>query len=179
MEHSKYVLDIEDLWVRYRTKDATVNAINGIDLKIRSGQTLGFVGETGAGKTTTALSILRLIQSPPGEVTRGRILLNGKNVMEMSSAELRNMRGNDVSMIFQDPMTSLDPVLPVGMQIAEGIREHDRIGRAEAFKRACEMLEMVGISSARRRLSPPAFRGHETKSGHRDCFGMQSQVAHC
>lgn len=159
MRKTEYILDVEDLQVRYETADAMVSAVNGIDLKIEHGKTLGFVGETGAGKTTTALSILRLIQSPPGKIVSGKILLNGKDVMAMSAAELRSMRGNDVSMIFQDPMTSLNPVFTVGEQIAEIIKEHDKVSKAEALDRAIKMLEIVGIPGERAGEYPHQFSG--------------------
>ena len=155
----KNVLEIKDLVVRFETEDAVVHAVNGINIKIEQGKALGFVGETGAGKTTTALSILRLIQSPPGKIVSGEIYLDGKNVMAMSQHELRGMRGNDVSMIFQDPMTSLNPVLTVGEQIAEVIRVHQDVGKAEALEKAKGMLEIVGIPGERAGEYPHQFSG--------------------
>ena len=128
MDEKNYTIDIENLSVRYETADGVVEAVNGIDLKIERGKTLGLVGETGAGKTTTALSILRLIPNPPGKITGGTIKLQGKNVFEYSEHEMESIRGNHVSMIFQDPMTSLNPVMTVGDQIAEEIQL--QIGRA-------------------------------------------------
>ena len=125
MDEKNYTIDIENLSVRYETADGVVEAVNGIDLKIERGKTLGLVGETGAGKTTTALSILRLIPNPPGKITGGTIKLQGKNVFEYSEHEMESIRGNHVSMIFQDPMTSLNPVMTVGDQIAEEIQLHE------------------------------------------------------
>ncbi len=153
------ILEIEDLEVRYETQDAVVHAVNGINMKIGKGKALGFVGETGAGKTTTALSILRLIQSPPGRIVGGKIILDGQDVMEMTQEELRAMRGNEVSMIFQDPMTSLNPVFTVGEQIAEVIHNHQNVSKAEAMEKAKEMLEIVGIPGERAGEYPHQFSG--------------------
>ena len=159
MEQNEYILEIEDLIVHYETEDGLVEAVNGISLKIPKGRTLGFVGETGAGKTTTALSVLKLIQSPPGVIKGGKILLDGKDVLSMSTSELEVMRGNEVSMIFQDPMTSLNPVLTVGDQISEVILVHNKITRAEAMERAKEMLRTVGIPEDRVGDFPHQFSG--------------------
>ena len=115
------VLDIKDLVVHYETEDSDVHAVNGIDISIGKQRTLGLVGETGAGKTTTALSIMNLVPDPPGIIKSGSITLEGKDVLKMSDAELEAMRGNDVAMIFQDPMTALNPVMTVGEQIAESL----------------------------------------------------------
>ena len=159
MEQNEYILEIEDLIVHYETEDGLVEAVNGISLKIPKGRTLGFVGETGAGKTTTALSVLKLIQSPPGVIKGGKILLDGKDVLSMRTSELEVMRGNEVSMIFQDPMTSLNPVLTVGDQISEVILVHNKITRAEAMERAKEMLRTVGIPEDRVGDFPHQFSG--------------------
>ena len=155
----KNVLEVKDLVVQYETEDALVHAVNGISMRIEQGKALGFVGETGAGKTTTALAILRLIQSPPGRIVSGEIVLEGKDVLAMSQHELRAMRGNDVSMIFQDPMTSLNPVLTVGEQIAEVIHVHQNVGKATAMEKAKEMLEIVGIPGTRAGEYPHQFSG--------------------
>lgn len=152
------ILNIEDLVVRYVTDDGIVQAVNGVNIKIPRGKTVGFVGETGAGKTTTALSILRLIMDP-GEIVSGTIELDGVDVMKMSKKEVLEMRGNDASMIFQDPMTSLNPVMTVGEQIAEVISEHNRITKREALNRAGEMLETVGIPKDRAGEYPHQFSG--------------------
>lgn len=153
------ILSIKNLAVRYVTDDGTVEAVNGIDLEIPRGKTVGFVGETGAGKTTTALSILRMIPSPPGEIVSGTIQLDGKDLMSMSIREIEAIRGNDVSMIFQDPMTSLNPVMTVGEQIAESIRTHNKVSRAEAMERVGDMLETVGIQRERAGDYPHQFSG--------------------
>ena len=160
MEQKNYTVDIENLSVRYTTSDGVVEAVNGIDLKIEKGKTLGLVGETGAGKTTTALSILRLIPNPPGKITGGVIRLEGNNIFEYSEDEMESIRGKQVSMIFQDPMTSLNPVMTVGDQIAEEIQLHEKkMSKKEAMDKAREMLEMVGIPGQRADEYPHQFSG--------------------
>lgn len=153
------VLEIKNLHVRFDTDDAKVYAVNGVDLTLKKQQTLGLVGETGAGKTTTVLSLLKLIASPPGVITDGQILVNGKNVMEISEKELEMMRGNEIAMIFQDPMTSLNPVMTVGDQIAESIAIHEKVSKAEAYEQAKKMLETVGIPGDRAGEYPHQFSG--------------------
>ena len=153
------VLEIKDLVIEYKTMDGTVHAVNNISLDLNEGETLGLVGETGAGKTTTALGVLRLIPDPPGIIKQGKILLKGKDVMEMSPEELRAMRGDEISMIFQDPMTALNPVLTVGEQIAEIYFLHNDCSKAESKAKAREMLEMVGIPGERADEYPHQFSG--------------------
>lgn len=143
------LLEIKDLTIHYITDDATVRAVNDISLKIEEGRTLGLVGETGAGKTTTALGILNLIPDPPGKVIAGEILYKGSNVLELKDEEIRRIRGNEISMIFQDPMTALNPIMRIGDQIAEVIALHNDCSKAEAMERSLEMLEMVGIRPER------------------------------
>lgn len=157
MNTTDYLLDVENLSVEFRTDDGVVKAVNNMELKLQSGKTLGLVGETGAGKTTTALSILRLIPDPPGVITGGTIHLNGTDILAASKREMEKLRGSQVSMIFQDPMTSLNPVLPVGEQIAEVYLLHEKISRQEAEEKAGEMLEMVGIPAARGKDYPHQF----------------------
>lgn len=159
MEKKEYCIEIKDLAVQFKTVDGVVSAINGVDLKIEKGKTLGLVGETGAGKTTTALSILRLIPSPPGKIISGSITLEGKNVFEYTEKEMETIRGKQVSMIFQDPMTSLNPVMTVGDQIAEVIQLHEHLDARGAMEKAKEMLEMVGIPGARAGEYPHQFSG--------------------
>ena len=156
---SEKILEIKDLVVHFETDDGCVKAINGLTLSVGKEKTLGLVGETGAGKTTTALSILNLVPSPPGVIKGGSIELDGKDVLQMSDKELEHMRGNDVAMIFQDPMTALNPVLTVGEQIAESIMLHEHIPMKEAFERAKEMLKMVGIAESRAYDYPHQFSG--------------------
>ena len=139
------VLEVKDLVVRFDTDDGIVRAINGISFSIGKERTLGLVGETGAGKTTTALSILNLVPDPPGVISNGSIILDGKEILEMSEKELEKMRGNEVAMIFQDPMTALNPVMTVGDQIAESVMLHEKISKEDAMNRAKEILEANGI----------------------------------
>ena len=141
------VLDIENLSVRFATEDGVVNAVNGLDLRIEKGKAIGLVGETGAGKTTTALSILRLVPDPPGVVDCDKLEVNGQDILSMSAKELEKVRGKEVSMIFQDPMTALNPVFTVGDQIAESISIHENVSMVEAQKLAVGMLELVGIQA--------------------------------
>lgn len=153
------VLDIKNLVVHYVTEDADVHAVNGIDIAIGKKRTLGLVGETGAGKTTTALSILNLVPNPPGVIKSGEIYLEGKDVLKMSPSDLEKMRGNDVAMIFQDPMTALNPVMTVGDQIGESIAIHQNLSKKDAFEKAKEMLKMVGIAESRAYDYPHQFSG--------------------
>ena len=153
------ILDIKDLVIHYETDDGTVEAVNGLDIQLEYGRTLGLVGETGSGKTTTALSILRLVPDPPGVIKNGSITLDGKDILNLPQKDLESIRGNLVSMIFQDPMTSLNPVLTVGEQIAEVIGLHENISEKEAADKAGQMLEVVGIPKERYGEYPHQFSG--------------------
>lgn len=146
---SDKLLEIKNLTVHYETSESVVKAVNNISLNINKGESLGLVGETGAGKTTTALSIMQLIPDPPGRIINGEIILEDRDLNKLSKKELTKVRGNKISMIFQDPMTSLNPVITVGEQIAEVIRLHNKLSKADANIKALEMLELVGISSER------------------------------
>ena len=159
MEKNDLVLDIRDLVVHYETEDADVHAVNGIDIQVGKRRTLGLVGETGAGKTTTARAILNLVPNPPGKIKSGEIYLDGQDVLKMSAAELEKMRGNEVAMIFQDPMTALNPVMTVGDQIGESIELHQHVSKKEAFEKAKEMLRTVGIAESRAYDYPHQFSG--------------------
>lgn len=159
MSEKDLVLDLQDLKVRFETDDGVVYAVNGIDLQIERGKAVGLVGETGAGKTTTALALLRLVPDPPGVVECGKLELDGKDVLNMSVKELEGVRGKDISMIFQDPMTALNPVFTVGEQIAESIFLHENCTQEEANQRAVEMLELVGIPGERANEFPHQFSG--------------------
>ncbi len=159
MNDVKPQLIIENLEVIYKTDDGIVKAVNGVELELMKGKTLGLVGETGAGKTTTALSILRLIANPPGIIKGGRILFEDNDLFSYSESKMEGVRGNQISMIFQDPMTSLNPVMTVGDQIAEVISIHEKLGKAEAGKKAERMLELVGIPGNRAVEYPHQFSG--------------------
>jgi peptide/nickel transport system ATP-binding protein len=156
---SEKILEIRNLVVHYITDRTTVRAVNGISLSLEKGESLGLVGETGAGKTTTALSIMQLVPDPPGKIISGEILFEGADLISMTPAQKREIRGNKISMIFQDPMTALNPVLSVGDQIAEVVRLHRKISRAEASVKAQEMLELVGIPGERYTEYPHQFSG--------------------
>lgn len=153
-------LEVKDLHVHYITDTALVKAVNGVSFSLDKGETLGLVGETGAGKTTTALALLRLVPNPPGKIVGGSIFLEGEELLKYKESEMRKLRGNKIAMIFQDPMTSLNPVLPVGDQIAEVIKFHNKgISLADANKRAAAMLETVGIEAGRMGEYPHQFSG--------------------
>ncbi|MBQ3437312.1 MAG: ABC transporter ATP-binding protein [Fusobacterium sp.] len=153
------LLEIKDLEIQYVKNDETVYAVNGINIELAEGETLGLVGETGAGKTTTALGIMRLISGPTGKIKGGTINFDGKSILEIPEEEVRKIRGNEISMIFQDPMTSLNPVMTVGEQIAEVIQIHQKVSTEEAMDKAAEMLELVGIPGARKNDYPHQFSG--------------------
>ncbi|HHY32350.1 MAG TPA: ABC transporter ATP-binding protein [Firmicutes bacterium] len=155
----KELLRIDDLVVRYVVDQEVVKAVNGVTLGIREGRTLCLVGETGAGKTTTALSIMGLVPTPPGKIAQGRVLYRGENLLEKSDREMRRIRGREIAMIFQDPMTSLNPVLTVGDQIAEVIQIHNKLSKKDATVRAKQMLELVGIPGDRYDEYPHQFSG--------------------
>ena len=153
------ILDVKNLNVRFETDDGIVRAVNGLDLEIERGHAIGLVGETGAGKTTTALALLRLVPDPPGVVECEKLELDGRDVLGMGIKELEKVRGKDISMIFQDPMTALNPVFTVGDQIAESIFLHEDVSYVEAQKRAVAMLELVGIPGERAGEYPLQFSG--------------------
>lgn len=158
MEKEK-LLDIKDLSVTYKTEDGIVYAVNNLNLTLEPKETLGFVGETGAGKTTTAMTIMGLLPTPPGKVTSGEIMFDGKDMLKIGDKERRGILGEKISMIFQDPMTSLNPVLTVGEQIAEVIALHENISEKEAAQKAGDMLEVVGIPRERYGEYPHQFSG--------------------
>jgi len=157
--NNQTVLEVKDLVVHYVLETETVKAVNGVSFSLKKGHTLGLVGETGAGKTSTALSILNLVQTPPGIIKSGSISVCGSDVLKMTSKQLEKIRGKDVSMIFQDPMTALNPVMNVGEQIAESIRFHEGLSMKESIDKAVEMLELVGIPGVRWVEYPHQFSG--------------------
>jgi peptide/nickel transport system ATP-binding protein len=146
------LLDVKGLKTYFFTDEGVVRAVDGIDFYINKGETLGIVGESGCGKSVTALSIMRLIAQPPGRIVEGTIHYNGRNLLDLSPKEMRKIRGKEISMIFQEPMTSLNPVFTVGEQIAEAIRLHEKLGRRDAMDKTVEMLKLVHIPNAERRV---------------------------
>lgn len=155
----KNLLEIKDLSVHYVTEESTVRALERLNLDLGYGETLGLVGETGAGKTTTALSILRLLPTPPSKILDGEILFDGMDILKKSEPEMRSIRGKKIAMIFQDPMTSLNPVIPVNKQIAEMISLHQDVTDVKALEMAGDMLKIVGIMPARGVEYPHQFSG--------------------
>ena len=155
------LLQVKDLRTHFFTDAGVVKAVDGVDLEIHKGETLGVVGESGSGKSITAMSIMRLIPEPPGKIVSGEVIFNGKDLIKASEHEMMKIRGNEIAMIFQDPMTSLNPVLTVGEQIMEAIVLHQKVSRSEAKKRAIEMLKKVGIPEAQSRVNnyPHQFSG--------------------
>jgi oligopeptide/dipeptide ABC transporter ATP-binding protein len=155
------LLAIDQLVTEFRTEHGTVRAVDGVSFEIPRGKTLGVVGESGCGKSVTALSIMRLVQDPPGRIASGRVLYEGKNLLDLPEKQMRQIRGNKISMIFQEPMTSLNPVFTTGDQVAEAVRLHQKKSRAEALARAVELYRLVGIPEpeARVRAYPHQMSG--------------------
>ena len=158
-ENKKAVVEVNDLVVHYETDDGIVEAVNNVSFSINKGEVLGLVGETGAGKTTIALSLMKLLPVPPSHVIQGSIKLNGEDILKKSNREMQKIRGKAVSMIFQDPMTALNPVKYVGDQIAEVIELHEKCSKKDAMLKACDMLKTVGILPDRYKEYPHQFSG--------------------
>lgn len=156
---SKNIIEVKDLRVEYSSGKDIVRAVNGVNFSLEEGESLGLVGETGAGKTTTALAIMQLIPNPPGKIVGGEIIYKGENLINKTEAEKRKIRGHEISMIFQDPMTALNPMLTVGDQIAEVVMLHQKITKKQALDRARDMMEIVGIEGARYNEYPHQFSG--------------------
>lgn len=156
-----HLLEVRNLVTRFYTEEGVVHAVNGISYTLNQGESMAIVGESGSGKSVSVLSVMRLIPQPPGRVENGEVLFNGRNLLELSDREMRRIRGREIAMIFQDPMTSLNPVLTIGRQLTEALIWHLNMKEGEAKNRATEMLELVGIPSARDRLSdyPHQFSG--------------------
>jgi peptide/nickel transport system ATP-binding protein len=152
-------LNVKDLVVEYTSGGQVIHAVNGVSFQMEKGETLGLVGETGAGKTTIAKAILQILPDPPAKVRGGEIVLDGEDVLKLPEKELLNIRGSKISMIFQDPMTALNPIMSVGSQITEVILLHNKISDKQAVERACAMLEMVGIPRQRYVEYPHQFSG--------------------
>ena len=154
-------LEIKNLKTRFHTEDGIVHAVNGVSYPMEEGEILGIVGESGCGKSVHALSIMRLIPIPPGEIADGEVLFQGRDLISLSESAMRQVRGRDIAMVFQDPMTSLNPVYTVGFQIEEALMLHLNMDKKQARERAGDLLDMVGISGARERLDnyPHQFSG--------------------
>lgn len=152
-------LSIQNLVVEYSSGGEIVQAVNGVDIELKKGETIGLVGETGAGKTTIAKAILRILQTPPAKIKAGSIKLDQQELLELPEKEMQKVRGNKIAMIFQDPMTALNPTMTVGEQISEVVLQHNHISREDAKKRTIEMLEMVGITALRFYDYPHQFSG--------------------
>jgi len=153
------LLEVKDLVVKFHTDDGVVHAVNGLDISLNAGETLGLVGETGAGKTTSALAIMGLVDCPPGRIHSGEVVYKGKNLLGITEDEYLNIRGREISMIFQDPMTALNPVMTVVDQIAEVIENHQKVSAKEAERLAIEMLKVVRIQPERAKEYPHQFSG--------------------
>ena len=156
-----HLLEIRGLKTHFATEDGMVHAVDGVDLAVDRGETLGVVGESGSGKTVTALSVLKLIATPPGRIIAGQILWQGRDLVPLSPDEMRHIRSKEIGIVFQEPMTSLNPVYTVGAQIAETVREHEGLGRRAALEKAVEMLRLVHIPNPQRRVHdyPHQFSG--------------------
>ena len=146
------ILNVQGLETQFNTPEGVVHAVNGVDFTLNEGETLGVVGESGCGKSVSMLSILRLIQQPPGKIVAGTAMFRGKDLLKMTSDEIRHVRGGQISMVFQDPMTSLNPVMTIGKQMAEPLMLHMGLSKEQARERSVELLEQVGIPRAKDRL---------------------------
>ncbi len=161
------LLQVEGLKTHFFTRDGVVRAVDGVSFSVDPGETLAIVGESGCGKSVTSLSILRLIASPPGRIVAGRLMFDGRDLLTLSDAQMRAIRGNEIAMIFQEPMTSLNPVLTIGRQIGETLRLHRGMSKAQALERAVAMLKLVNMPEAERRL---------TQYPHQISGGMRQRV---
>ncbi|MCA9939414.1 MAG: ABC transporter ATP-binding protein [Anaerolineales bacterium] len=164
-----HVLEVRNLETRFITEEGIVHAVNGISFTLDEGESMGIVGESGSGKSVSMLSIMRLIPIPPGRITAGEVILNGRNVLNLSNEEMTRVRGREVAMVFQDPMTSLNPVLTVGMQMTEALIRHLDLSQEQANKRATELLSLVGIPNAADRLKDYP---HQFSGGQRQRIGI-------
>jgi oligopeptide transport system ATP-binding protein len=155
------LLNVQGLETQFRTREGVVHAVNGVSFKLKEGETLGIVGESGCGKSVTVSSILQLIPTPPGQIVAGTAMYMGHDLLKMSSEEIRHVRGAQISMVFQDPMTSFNPVLTIGHQLAEPLEIHNGLTHKQAFERVAEMINMVGIPNGRDRMNdyPHQFSG--------------------
>ncbi|MEM5776714.1 MAG: ATP-binding cassette domain-containing protein, partial [Anaerolineaceae bacterium] len=147
-----HLLSVQDLETQFKTPEGIVHAVNGVSFELAEGETLGVVGESGCGKSVTMLSVMRLVQTPPGKIVAGKAYFRGKDLLQISSDEIRSVRGGQISMVFQDPMTSLNPVMTIGDQLAEPLMLHLNMTKDQARKRSIELLGLVGIPRAEERL---------------------------
>ena len=156
-----HLLEVDDLKMYFHTADGVVKAVDGVSYTLDRGETLGVVGESGSGKSVTAMTIMGLIEMPPGKIEGGDVRYRGKSLLEMSEREMQSIRGNDIAMVFQDPMTSLNPVYTIGRQLGEGLRLHRGYTKEQAMERAVELLDMVGIPNPEQRVKdyPHQFSG--------------------
>ena len=161
IDRSQPLLEVKNLQTQFFTQDGVVKAVDNVSFYVMPGETLGVVGESGSGKSITGLSIMRLIPSPPGKIVNGEVIFNGEDIIKMSDEQVRKIRGNDIAMIFQDPMTSLNPVLTINRQISESLQLHMGMNKSQARARSVELLEMVGIPNATERVDqyPHQFSG--------------------
>ena len=166
-----HLLEVNNLVTRFYTEEGIVHAVNGISYTLNEGESMGIVGESGSGKSVGVLSIMGLIPSPPGQITNGEVILNGRNLLKLSREEMEQVRGREMAMIFQDPMTSLNPVLTIGLQMTEGLIHHLGMSKDQAGTRAAEVLNLVGIPDAKDRLKdfPHQFSGGQRQ---RICIAM-------
>ena len=157
----QHLLEVDDLKMYFHTEDGIVRAVDGVSYTLDRGETLGVVGESGSGKSVTAMTIMGLISMPPGKIEGGDVRYRGRSILEMTEEEMQHIRGNDIAMIFQDPMTSLNPVYKIGKQVGEGLRLHRGYSKQEALKRATELLDLVGIPEPEKRVNeyPHQFSG--------------------
>src|SRR5699024_9271466 len=146
------ILEVNDLHVTFSTYGGTVKAVRGVNFYLKKGETLAIVGESGCGKSVTSNAIMRLIPDPPGKITGGRILFKGKDLTKLSDKDMRSSRGVNISIIFQDPITALNPTLTIGTQLIEGVMQHQKLSKEAATKKALEMMNLVGIPSPEERL---------------------------
>ena len=172
------ILKVEDLVTRFRTPEGTVFAVNGVSFDLAEGETLGVVGESGCGKSVTMLSILQLIPRPPGQIVSGKAVFHDKDLLQLNSEEIRHVRGAQIGMVFQDPMTSLNPVLTIGKQVSEPLMLHLGMSAKEAEERAVELMRLVGIPEAEKTpfTIPPSFFGRYAPTCD-DCHGIGLQPA--
>ena len=161
LDTKRPLLEVSDLRTQFFTQDGVVKAVNGVSFTLNEGEALGLVGESGCGKSVSALSLMRLIPQPPGRIVSGQVMFDGRDLLKLKADDMRKVRGNDVAMIFQDPMTSLNPVLTIGRQIGEALELHKGMDRSASRKRTIELLELVGIPAARSRVDdyPHQFSG--------------------